>query len=338
MSLFLRVMCEGWVDTKTSQDLACRLGSTLIDFTAQNLWLQASDNTMTGFPILPYEYRPDTERASGVGTLPNTIIHHDHYNILANAVNLLYRARLEIPIKSRKRTLYYWDDFPVAPDNGAGADSCASVGGRWWDALDIPRSTTLQSTGDWSDWGDGVSELSYAITYTAGFLNDATCTLRVAQTKQELEIAIANEQAECAVPDLIKGLLVDRSFAVFGSRSTIIQTDPYQRELTDAGTSQLCDFDETGTFRPFFDGDGHYQWIGGEEESASNCREIAASDNVPDPIDASAFYQGGFPPSGGNPGGFCGLTVGNRVEFSPVTQAVPMIQVKLVDPDAPILE
>ncbi len=338
MSLYLRVMCEGWVDTKTSQDLACRLGSTLIDFTAQNLWLQASDNTMTGFPILPYEYRPDTERASGVGTLPNTIIHHDHYNILAKAVNLLYRARLEIPIKSRKRTLTFWDDFVREPDNGAGADSCADIGGRWWDALPIPKAETLQDTGAWSDWADGTSELSYAITYTASFLNIATCTLRVEQTQEELEIAIANEQAECAVPDLIKDLLAAKSFAVFGIRQSIIQTDPLQRELADAWTSQLCDFAEDGTFRPFFDADGHYQWIGGEQDVANPCREVVSSDNVPEPIDASDFYQGGFPPSGGNPGGFCGSVIGNRIEFNPESQAVPMIQVKLVDPDAPILE
>lgn len=335
MARYLSIMCEGWVDTKSSQDLSCRSGSTLIDFTASNLWLQASEGTMTGFPILPFEYRPDTERAQGVGTLPNTLIHHDHYNLLANAVNLLYRARLEIPIKSRQRTLSYHDDFEIGPTNGAGTDSCADIGGRWWDNLAIPQASTLQDTGAWSDWSDGVAGLSYAITHTASFRDIPTCTLRVAKQAVELEIAIANEQAACAVPAAIQELLADGSFTVFGVRAQTIQLDGYQREISDAATSQLCDFAEDGTFRPFFDEQGYYIWTGGQDEVTSPCREVVATDAVPSIIEASDFYQGGFPPAGGNPGGFCGSVVGNRVEFNPEAQSVPMLQVPLVDPDAP---
>ena len=338
MALYRRVMCEGWVDTRTSQDLACRPGSTLIDFTAQNLWLQASGNTLTGFPILPLEYRPDSERAQGVGTVPATYIHHDHYNLLANAVNLLYRARLEIPIKSRQRSLTYYDDRNIGPDNGAGTDSCASVGARWWDGVPLHAAETLQATGDWTEWSDGVASLGYAITYTARFLDVANCTLRVQKEEVDLEIAIANEQAACAVPQAIQDLLADNSFAVFGIREQRIQSEGYRREITDAATSQLCDFNEVGTFRPFFDDQGHYIWTGGEEVVATPCREVVEHDSVPDLITESDMYQGGFPPALGNPGGFCGSVAGNRIEFTPEAQAVPMLAVPLVDPDAPILE
>lgn len=91
--LYLRCMCEGFVDARTSTQIICDTGSgNLFDYTFENLCYDAFGGRWIG--SVGEALRP--ENPEGFGPLPNTRLYSDMFNRIAQSVNLLDKARLDI--------------------------------------------------------------------------------------------------------------------------------------------------------------------------------------------------------------------------------------------------
>ncbi len=96
MDLYLRAMCEGFVDGETTTDYACRLGIySVFDFTFANLCVQA----FGGRWISPLPESVRADRGEGFGPLPAVGAYAEVFNQLSSAVNLLNRARIMLPMR-----------------------------------------------------------------------------------------------------------------------------------------------------------------------------------------------------------------------------------------------
>jgi type II secretory pathway pseudopilin PulG len=124
--LYLRAMCEGFVDGRTSARLACESGTTtLYDFTWPNLWFSATGNRWC--PLLPEDLRPDNPE--GHGPIPVVGKYAATFNALVSAVNELTTVRVMLPatLEANTVTTEYRRDVTDVVRNSAG--ELASVDG-----------------------------------------------------------------------------------------------------------------------------------------------------------------------------------------------------------------
>jgi hypothetical protein len=92
--LYLRAVCEGYIDGRTSQNYACATGiSALYDYTLENLCFEAFGGR--SITMLPESLREDKPIAYGI--LPNTGFYAEVFNQYVSAVNLLTQVRLMLP-------------------------------------------------------------------------------------------------------------------------------------------------------------------------------------------------------------------------------------------------
>ena len=149
MELYLRAMCEGYVDGQTTTEYACEHGtSSIFDFTFQNLCYQAFQNRW--FTLLPTTIR--TDNPEGFGPLPNTELYAAIYNQFSAAVNLLTRVRVMLPM-----TLEVWKESAdaiqyatVFDADGTHNSSCTTgVAKVFWDGTP-PDASPSFVTPNWS--------------------------------------------------------------------------------------------------------------------------------------------------------------------------------------------
>jgi hypothetical protein len=158
--VYLRALCEGFVDSASTVELAqcsneggvCQAGEGqgLFDFTFENLCYRAFGGRWIG--ALPteatsrlgdWELRDDGPQ--GFGPLPYTRAAGEIFNQLAACVNLLTRARLELPLTIEARQAYAEATVDVTPDFAV-----PNTGAYWVGQADMPLPS------EWSDWADGL--------------------------------------------------------------------------------------------------------------------------------------------------------------------------------------
>lgn len=101
-AVYLRAMCEGYVDGQTSIEEACsdtRNQKGWFDFTWDSFCGQASGTY--GLHPLPLSQFPDQQL--GWGVLPNTLANAEVFNQFVNGINLLVTARVMIPMVQEAR-------------------------------------------------------------------------------------------------------------------------------------------------------------------------------------------------------------------------------------------
>lgn len=152
--LYLRAMCEGYVDGRTSEEYACAAGiSSWYDYTFPNLcydafqgqWLSplASESTR-------YTRAKDTrsDQPQAFGPYPNTLTSAEVWNQFASAVNLLTRVRVMLPMKfeaeSRTGTLTGFQARNAINSIGTSANCSSPTGTGWYARVDVP--TTIPTT------------------------------------------------------------------------------------------------------------------------------------------------------------------------------------------------
>ena len=177
MEYVLRAMCEGYVDkastlsqlceqcTGTFPD-PCTTARKLYDYKWEDLNDQAMSRRWQYF--LPLKIRSDGQR--GHGPLPNTNMYADHFNQLALSINLLTRARIDMPIAFSTRSVTYTGTGAAQLDNSGGDGD----GDQFQDSVSAPAASGGASYGSWvsnateaeaeqrvkfQDNGSGVTEL-----------------------------------------------------------------------------------------------------------------------------------------------------------------------------------
>jgi hypothetical protein len=326
---YLRVMCEGYVDRVMTGQFACDdTGSNAVDFSFEQLMFQASDERYSEFPMLPDTARADSRGVGSVGLLPNTICYADAYNLLANAVNLLFIARLELPIKSRYKLSTSSNTQPIAPTGGQ--EDCDAIGGNWFDNVQATQGGTVEGTPEWSEWAPGSGNIGGSVTAGYAIMNDPPCRLYGWRDQLDWEIAPADDGSDCALsPDLL-ALLSGGFTGAFGYRTFKDAACTERVVAASQEDSEVCDFSNL-SFRPFFDGVNYYKWIGEFPPEETKCEFVESGSltgvDAPQGCDLSHCK---FPASGGNPAGWLGSSIVTRVTFNVAVNLVPVIVVPVV--------
>lgn len=109
--LYLRLMCEGCVDGKTTQEVGCATGTeSVFDYTWANAcfdanglpWVPALASTITD-RLTSDKVREDAPK--GFGVVPLTIPAAEQFNWLARICNVLTRFRVMLPMKFETATV-----------------------------------------------------------------------------------------------------------------------------------------------------------------------------------------------------------------------------------------
>lgn len=171
--LYLRCLCEGFIDGITTSSQACAsLTIGAFDFTYENLLFAANGNRW--IPWQPAAVRPDNPQ--GFGPNPNTDLSAEIYNSLARAVNLLTDARVYLPAELQARTHQGFAEEAVPAVDACGDPFPCSIGGNYFasgrSGLQAP------SSGITSDWfaGIGAGGANQGYSMVGGDTNAEACS------------------------------------------------------------------------------------------------------------------------------------------------------------------
>ena len=166
--LYLRLMCEGFVDGRTSETYGCATGiDAVYDYTWANVCFDAN-----GLPWVPTLAATETARLDstkvrsdapkGFGVAPLTIAAAEQFNWLANICNKLDKVRVMLPyqFESRERTGFDSDTVPIFDNDGvAGGPS----GGQGF-YKGTPTVPALSYTGAWASGPANLAVHNAAVT------------------------------------------------------------------------------------------------------------------------------------------------------------------------------
>jgi hypothetical protein len=96
MQWILKAICAGFIDSRSTLALTCTDPDNIryYDYTFENLCYEALNHRWLAY--LPKKVRGD--RPEGFGPLPNTTVYAELFNNLAACINLLCRARIDLPL------------------------------------------------------------------------------------------------------------------------------------------------------------------------------------------------------------------------------------------------
>lgn len=208
VEMYLRAMCSGFVDGRTTGVNACASSTTTVyDYSWPNLWFDAIGNRY--LPLLPESVRPDNPEGHGPG--PITRKYAALFNGLSAATNRLTRVRVMLPmtLENRTRTTYY--DVDVTDEVRIASGGIASIEGRTSDSgADYavwlhtgPRAGGTVSTAD-TGWVPGTT--GGVATGVNLFLDSGSIFLRT--SRQQIDWRWAPDSgSEFALPENISGLV-----------------------------------------------------------------------------------------------------------------------------------
>lgn len=281
--LYLRAMCEGYVDQSTSVSLGCEtLISALFDYTFESMcfeafggrWMNTLATTETDY-LSRLELREDAPQ--GFGQLPNTLLSSEIYNQFASALNLLTRVRVMLPMQFQTRYIEGTLETPVtaqAPDGTVL--NCTSSGGAvagWWTG--VPPDAPVTVVGPWTD------DTSLLVGQGAGIATDScdgtSWKVQTSRTTGEWRWNLADADSIYAIPEAWRDMVVEngRSLAVH----TSITSEVRVAVADDIGDSELCQF----LPGQWFDGTNYYKFNRREVASSVSCEVMSASGSFTGP-------------------------------------------------------
>ena len=223
MDFILRAICEGYVDPDSSNSLRSYTNPTtgalicynkrLFDFTYENLFKSANSNRWPR--IVPLSVRSDNPKM--FGPLPNVYTYAEHYNQIARAVNLLYRARLYLPtrVRFRSKSYYKYSSYSGVQTNQSSLD-CVN-GAVWADNVTGPTidiaNDTPDTVGSWQEASNPDTITSSKDSRIAEHPNGG-CSIRTFAQNYEYEIDFA-EFSEYALPIDLRNLVQNDSGSGF---------------------------------------------------------------------------------------------------------------------------
>lgn len=256
--VYLRAGCEGFVDSRTSQDIICRTGvGDLFDYKFENLCFDAFSGREIG--CFPLEKRLD---ASGFGPLPNSIIYAEVFNRLVKAVNLLDKCRLDLPIKFYFETSTYSgqrdvDLVELIPGCGTGGTQKA-----YGDGLSAPPASTLVATSGPFEWFSiGASR----------FASLGGCPWQISSSNDNATYYVAIDPDFInAVPQAIRDLVDERQTGFVALLETSQTAE--KREITPLATADGCCLASELPCPGFWFEDGnYYRWVQSVDITSTQC-------------------------------------------------------------------
>lgn len=235
--IWIRVMCEAFLDGQTTVDYACASGvATGFTYTHTNLCIEAFGNRWAS--AIDPDLRPDN--MMGLGPMPMTYHWSETFNQFAQRVNLLTRIPIVLPFLFEGRRT----DYAGTGQTGTvtdGSDDCSVNSGLIVGTVAMP-TLAVTNTGSWE-------EIS-GVTAFAGYgWKSADCDgddflVQGDRTDWEFRVRPSSTAYEEALPDHIKTLLNTGSAGVIGIEHRL----SYSYDLVPVYTepeSSACDQGET---------------------------------------------------------------------------------------------
>lgn len=282
LEMYMRAMCEGYVDGLTSANIGCETGTNaLFDYTLQSLCFEAFGgkwfNTLATAETRYLENIRD-DAPQGFGQLPNTSPAAEIYNQFASAMNLLTKVRVMLPLEFEARNIHGTAQQSisdaVAVDGSPLACSAGGATAGYWSGT--PPDASATSADPWVVT-TGVSSL-----VSSGIVCDAcdggAWILHTSRIDCEWRWAFTDADAINAIPDHWQDMIADsthlRVLAVRDRTTSTVR----MRRTADVGEASECN----GT-PIWFDGSQYLAFEAVDSLTISNCEVVSASGRVSAP-------------------------------------------------------
>lgn len=221
----MRVMCEGYVDGRTSAEIGCLVGTTaLFDYTFPNICFEAfggqwfnSLPTVATQTLKAGDIREDAPQ--GFLALPNTYASAELFNQAAAVMNLMNRVRVMLPMKFEVQTYTGTTTKPFDAVWPSPAPSCTTSGPVAAYGSDTPPDPGASSISN--PWHDSTTVSS---THS-GTVECFTCSggqwvLTGFRTDEEWRWNFSDPDAQYAIPETWRDMITTNG-ALLGVRQIV---------------------------------------------------------------------------------------------------------------------
>lgn len=304
METYLRIMCEAFVDGRTSAELNCTLAEgNLYDYTFENLCHDAFGGRWIG--AFSVEARPDD--GPGFGPLPNTLMYAQVHNRLAAGVDLLTKLRIDVPvlISTRESTGSATKTVEALPEGASCSDTGAVA--AWVDNAS-PAPVTSVTPGSWVESGTSTA----TITATQSAYMICGFQIQTDRLDAEWKAEVVPQYLE-ALPTYLQEMFDSGEIGLAARTVTTIHRESREAAPDMASSDECCQADNLPCPGHWGEGGTYYRWVI-DEEVSTTC-EIRTAGTV----------TAGSPPSGGlklgrdsdmNPGVFCSNSLFAQTEVT----------------------
>lgn len=260
MELYLRAMCEGYVDGELTIEEACLAdAATLYDYTYERLCYVAFGSTL--MDLLP---------AIGVGhgPLPNTRALAATFNQFSSAVNLLTRVRVMLPIRLQCNASSVDVLENIVAYDGSGSPTDCNVTGSAYAEVSSTSPEDLEFPDiNWTDCS-GEIQGSLTIRFT-GNCSGTLWELKKTTSAAKLRYAFNDEDFREAIPETWRDQFEDGPGVLV--RETICSAYLEVQTTTDPAEAELCYQVPSDPTPAFPDGAGGYLRFEVHEGTAALC-------------------------------------------------------------------
>ncbi len=252
VELYLRAMCSGFVDGRTTGVNACASSTTTVyDYSWGNLWFDAIGNRY--LPLLPEDIRDDNPE--GHGPSPLTVKYADLFNGLSAAVNALTKVRVMLPMTLEQRTITLTRETDVTDEVRIASGGKATDEGRTTDSsadyavwLHTGERTGVLTTtdGGWVPGTTGSVATSVSLSESGGVITLSTTT-------QQIDFRwVPDSGSEYALPPTISGYVATHANVTLRTQAIT----SYDRRTLVAGSTTGTQCSPTGSSNDWETGTG----------------------------------------------------------------------------------
>lgn len=318
MELYLRAMCEGWVDGRTSAEYACESGTvSVFDYTFENLCFDAFGGRWINF----MDATDRADNPQGYGPLPNTYAKAELFNQFSSAINLLTTVRVMVPSSLECATPDVTETVGVQTLNSDMTNATCS-GPSSAEAVFADRLPEDPQV-DFSTLSWGACPGGTTITSSSVISGDCVGPLHEVETIKlgaRFRWALNDADAQYAIPESWRADFTDNSSIL----ASVLKRSAWlvRGYTTDVGAAEAC----TGHTFPV--GDGRYVVWTQETEEVTECVILSGEINLP-ALPFSSIYRSLIP---GTPDDECPGGPENRWEITVLSTDVPTVTFPVVDP------
>lgn len=301
MELYLRAMCEGFVDGATTEQYGCETGiNALFDYTFQNLCFDAFGGKH--FNTLPTEAtryirdrdtRPDAPQ--GFGPLPTCIASSEIFNQFSAAINKLVNVRVILPYKLEQQDVVGTKTLSVTVKNADGTtrNCTASPSGNGFLCKEKPPQPSSFTAGTWHEVTNVSAACStdFSISPTGPTTFDcdgSNFILTTTRTNANFRWQLTDPDALYAVPESWRDM-IDTNGGFLGIYEE--QSEVQGAETTDFASSDSCN----GTAGKWFVGGSDYLAFNQTNPAGPTlCKIWGNSGSISAPVAGTCAFPGGW--------------------------------------------
>lgn len=323
MELYLRVMCEGYVDGTTSLKYGCDMGvNAVFDYTFPNLcfdafggrWFSSIASTATA-TLTAADVR--TDRPEGYGPLPTIKAAAEAFNQYVYTVNKLDKVRVMLPFKfqSREGTSSVWQLTPFLNTDQSATVSIGNgvIGFTRVFPTEAPYPTSF---GAWADAASAQSSIVSQVDYPAsGGSGDSVLNTK---TIQEWKYETVDPDATEAIPTEWRDMLTTRAAAILATNTTYDHTGASYQPVT----GSEC----RGNLNAYPSASG-YMLFTTTTDTANGCKFALSGAEIPASLDGQIFnfYGGSSVPNS------CIGSAASRAAITPVLPDALILSIPTID-------